>query len=1069
MSFTKCRNTVLKGRHEVRAHLIRNGIVKSYKHWVYHGETIEENLEECNANSRDNLDEEENTDYDDLIGMVHDACAFINTDVERDDVNEGYEPQEPNPEAATFYRLLKDADKNLYPGCDKVSKLSFAVKLLHLKCSNNWSDTLMDKLLKVFKEVLPNGALVPNSFYEAKKLIQDLGLEHIKIDACLNDCVIYWGEHANAIVCPVCNLSRWKYQGRTRNIPHKILHYFPLKPRLQRLYMSKITAKDMRWHEEKRINDGILRHPADSFTWKSFDDKYKSFSADPRSVRLGLASDGFQPFGNMSTPHSIWPVVLIPYNLPPWQCMKDPYFMMTLLIPGPKCPENDIDVYLQPLIEELKELWDIGVETYDAHTRQNFNLHAAVLWTINDFLVYGNLSGWMSKGKLACPCCHKDTCSLSIRSKICYMGHHRFLPKNHSWRRNKRSFDGKCEYRDAPKVLTGDDVLDQLRKLKKITFGKGQKRKHDDFNDVYNWRKKSIFFQLLYWKDLKLCNNLDVMHIVRNISSNILGIMLDIKGKTKDTLKGRFDLVDMNIRHNLHPYIENGKLKMPVASYTLSPQEKIAFCNFLSNLRVPDGFSSNISRCVNINEKKISGLKCHDHHILLQQILPVAIRGLLPKFVCEPLIELSNFFRNLCSKSLKVQDLKQLEEDIVMTLCKLETIFPPAFFDIMIHLPIHLASEAKIGGPVQYRWMYPVERYLNSVETKFNRVPRNDDGATSYQGLSIFAKDGCAKGAFKSYELNAHEFTQAQAYVLRNCEEVWPYIEEHKKELEEVSSRNVLARHHKEFPVWFYERVSKLKARGKASEDLLSLAVGPFKIVHRYGTYIVNRFRFHARDRVIRRKSQNSGVLVKADDTSADKEYYGVLEDIFELLYVGNKKVVLFKCHWWDVGRLGRGYRIDNYGYISINIHGSLNTNEPFVLASQAQQVFYVEDLVDSNWLVVVKTYPRDAYDVPSVDNDADDDDDDDSLIEDDVYQQEEQEQNFQYGQVMNNDELIGVLHRDDLQPQSFSPNNDTNRENLTLDDFINDDEIEKEAESETDDDQNNHDEYSSDEYSPDD
>ncbi|XP_073103331.1 uncharacterized protein [Elaeis guineensis] len=951
--------------------------------------TIEENLEECNANSRDNLDEEENTDYDDLIGMVHDACAFINTDVERDDVNEGYEPQEPNSEAAAFYRLLKDTDKNLYPRCDKVSKLSFVVKLLHLKCSNNWSDTSMDKLLKVFKKVLPNGALVPNSFYEAKKLIQDLGLEYIKIDACLNDCVIYWGEHANAIICPVCNLSHWKYQGRTRNIPHKILHYFPLKPRLQRLYMSKITAKDMRWHEEKRINDGILRHPADSFAWKSFDDKYKSFSVDPRSVRLGLASDGFQPFGNMSTPHSIWPVVLIPYNLPPWQCMKDPYFMMTLLIPGPKCPENDIDVYLQPLIEELKELWDIGVETYDAHTRQNFNLHAAVLWTINDFPAYGNLSGWMTKRKLACPCCHKDTCSLSIRSKICYMGHHRFLPKNHSWRRNKRSFDGKYEYRDAPKVLTGDDVLDQLCKLKKVTFGKGQKRKRDDFNDVYNWRKKSIFFQLPYWKDLKLRNNLDVMHIARNVSSNILGIVLDIKGKTKDTLKGRFDLVDMNIRHNLHPYIENDKLKMP-------------------------------------------------------QILPVAIRGLLPKFVCEPLIELSNFFRNLCSKSLKVQDLKQLEDDIVMTLCKLETIFPPAFFDIMIHLPIHLASEAKIGGPVQYRWMYPVERYLNSVETKFNRVPRNDDGATSYQGLSIFAKNGCAKGAFKSYELNAQEFTQAQAYVLRNCEEVWPYIEEHKKELEEVSSRNVLARHHKEFPDWFYERVSKLKAKGKASEDLLSLAVGPFKIVHRYETYIINRFRFHARDRAIGQKSQNSGVLVKGDDTSADKEYYEVLEDIFELL-------------------------VDNYGYISVNIHGSLNTNEPFVLASQAQQVFYVEDLVDSNWLVVVKTYPRDAYDVPSVDNDADDDDDDDSLIEDDVYQQEEQEQNFQYGQVMNNDELIGALHRDDLQPQSFSPNNDTNRENLTLDDFINDDEIEEEAKSETDDDQNNHDEYSSDEYSPDD
>lgn len=89
--------------------------------------------------------------------------------------------------------------------------------------------------------------------------------------------------------------------------------------------------------------------------------------------------------------------------------MKSPYFMMTLLIPGPKCPGNDIDVYLQPMIEELKELWEVGFETYDAHAKSNFTLRASVMWTINDFPAYGNLSGWSTKGKLACPCCHKDT------------------------------------------------------------------------------------------------------------------------------------------------------------------------------------------------------------------------------------------------------------------------------------------------------------------------------------------------------------------------------------------------------------------------------------------------------------------------------------------------------------------------------------------------------------------------------------------------------------------------------------------------------------------------------------
>lgn len=82
--------------------------------------------------------------------------------------------------------------------------------------------------------------------------------------------------------------------------------------------------------------------------------------------------------------------------------------MMTLLISGPKSLGNDIDVYLQPMIEELKELWD-GVDIYDAHSKSNFMMRTAIMWTINDFPAYENLSGWSTKGKLACPYCHKDT------------------------------------------------------------------------------------------------------------------------------------------------------------------------------------------------------------------------------------------------------------------------------------------------------------------------------------------------------------------------------------------------------------------------------------------------------------------------------------------------------------------------------------------------------------------------------------------------------------------------------------------------------------------------------------
>ena len=83
---------------------------------------------------------------------------------------------------------------------------------------------------------------------------------------------------------------------------------------------------------------------------------YIEFSSDPRNVRLGLAVDGFNLYGNMSTTHSTWPVILISCNLPPCMCMKKSYFMLSLFISGPTSLGNDIDVYLQPLVEELKEL-----------------------------------------------------------------------------------------------------------------------------------------------------------------------------------------------------------------------------------------------------------------------------------------------------------------------------------------------------------------------------------------------------------------------------------------------------------------------------------------------------------------------------------------------------------------------------------------------------------------------------------------------------------------------------------------------------------------------------------------
>lgn len=172
------------------------------------------------------------------------------------------------------------------------------------------------------------------------------------------------------------------------------------------------------------------------------------------------------------------------------------------------------------------------------------------------------------------------------------------------------------------------------------------------------------------------------------------------------------DFGEMKIRKSLHP-IRNAFSKptvIPPAPHTLSLELKRDLCNFLTSVKFPGGYASNISRNPSLKERKLSGLKSHAYHIIMEHLLPLAIRC-WPKSLSGPLIKLSEFFRELCSKELKIVELEKLENKIGVTLCELERIVPPSFFVIMMHLTIYLASEALIARPVRYRWMYPIERY----------------------------------------------------------------------------------------------------------------------------------------------------------------------------------------------------------------------------------------------------------------------------------------------------------------------------------------------------------------------
>ncbi|GJU14449.1 retrotransposon gag domain, retroviral aspartyl protease [Tanacetum coccineum] len=227
-----------------------------------------------------------------------------------------------------FEELYASANEELYPGCDYVTQLDFMAKFTYFK---------------------------------------------VKGDA-----------NKDVHFCPVCNTSRWKDSNTLgKKVPKKVLRYFFIIPRLQRLSKSSHTAKEMTWHATgKCTKPGKMQHPVDGRAWKDFDTKYPDFAAEPRSVRLS-------------------------------------YFILTLLIPGPKSPGKDIDVYLRPLIDDLKDLWaKPGVETIDVDTCLKFNMRAMVFMSIKDFSSRSSFSlGESGQGYKACPTCNEDTPSVCVLAK----------------------------------------------------------------------------------------------------------------------------------------------------------------------------------------------------------------------------------------------------------------------------------------------------------------------------------------------------------------------------------------------------------------------------------------------------------------------------------------------------------------------------------------------------------------------------------------------------------------------------------------------------------------------------
>jgi hypothetical protein len=224
-------------------------------------------------------------------------------------------------------------------------------------------------------------------------------------------------------------------------------------------------------------------------------------------------------------------------------------------------------------------------------------------------------------------------------------------------------------------------------------------------------------------------------------------------------------------------HTSNGKILKPRANYTLSPDEAKSVCRWVKEVKMPDGYSSNLARCADVEHGRMRGMKSHDCHVFMQTLLPIAFSS-LPQHVLNPFIEVSQFFKNLCSTTLREDDLIKMENDIPMILCKLERIFPPALFDSMEHVVVHLAHEARLGGPVQYRWMYPFERFMGDSK----RSVKNETGTSQNVrihplNMSIFSLPGRNGGGEKVFYPGDKVLYAAHVHLLINCTEVEPYLQ----------------------------------------------------------------------------------------------------------------------------------------------------------------------------------------------------------------------------------------------------------------------------------------------------
>ncbi|XP_075094072.1 uncharacterized protein LOC107790290 isoform X3 [Nicotiana tabacum] len=495
--------------------------------------------------------------------------------------------------------------------------------------------------------------------------------------------------------------------------------------------------------------------------------------------------------------------------------------------------------------------------------------------------------------------------------KISWFNSHRvFLNQNHALRKDHKNFlKGQTVKRRPPTFRMGEEILNQISELaiRKVTEMDAEEVNRRICKSC-GW-KKSIFWDLPYWSSNLIRHNLDVMHIEKNVFDNVFNTVLNVK----DNPKARLNMVEYCDRPQL---AKNASGSYPKAAYTIDKAATYILFDWVKGLMFPDGYVSNLSRCLYTTKYRLFGMKSHDCHVFMQRLMSIAFHELLPNNVWQAVTELSLFFKDLSSITLRVAEMERLE----------------GLLDL-----------------------YNTDGCILSRDVEGN--------------LSIFTHRGRLWGEAKKRNLSLDEIKAAQTYILLNCKEVEPfvsmYVERLQEELPNLSQDQIDESLRTYFAEWFKGYVH---CNHSENEFLRSLAHGPLISAKYHSMYFVNGYKFHTDCHGSARSTMNSGVCITDLNVG---DYYGKIQELKQVEYREEplKQTVLFKCEWFDP-TINVGVKKHNeYKLVDVNHRRRFKKYEPFILAMQATQGCYVsypsKKKDKDDWLSVLKVKPQNIIQLP--------------------------------------------------------------------------------------------------------